>query len=157
MASVNPTKFNKLLIGARNVVQHRSLVNFDFVDAESDRNYKIAEERFLTFRTQLQDVSNLREETRRKFSSTAQSSSASANECTVRTAVINTTELFRTRLAESAEASSQLANNFMRISLQPDEVNEPWTALAKKQSELLRTMAGTAVDAAAPCCDCVAQ
>eukprot|EP00953_Heterococcus_sp_UTEX-ZZ885_P003466 2386-Heterococcus_DN1.PRE.14 len=44
MASVNPTKFNKLLIGARNVVQHRSLVNFDFVDAESDRNYKIAEE-----------------------------------------------------------------------------------------------------------------
>eukprot|EP00953_Heterococcus_sp_UTEX-ZZ885_P013673 7810-Heterococcus_DN1.PRE.1 len=59
--------------------------------------------------------------------------------------VINTTELFRTRLAESAEASSQLANNFMRISLQPDEVNEPWTALAKKQSELLRTMAGSFV------------
>jgi hypothetical protein len=57
--------------------------------------------------------------------------------------VINTTEVFRTRLAESAEASSQLANNFMRISLQPDEVNEPWTALAKKQSELLRTMAGS--------------
>jgi hypothetical protein len=30
MASVNPTKFNKLLIGARNVVQHRSLVNCEF-------------------------------------------------------------------------------------------------------------------------------
>eukprot|EP00611_Tribonema_gayanum_P020882 TRINITY_DN3901_c0_g2_i1.p1 TRINITY_DN3901_c0_g2~~TRINITY_DN3901_c0_g2_i1.p1 ORF type:complete len:493 (-),score=174.68 TRINITY_DN3901_c0_g2_i1:335-1813(-) len=110
-----PSRVAKLLIGGKNLVQHKTLVKFDTVDTESDRDYKAAEERFLVFRAQLLEIIQNTEQFRSRLKeSIAVASKLSQN-------------FLKVSQGEGAGDAEQ---------------QEPWSQAARKQAESLKTATG---------------